>query len=705
MKRKQVALLFMCGVLLCPSCVSASTKNMALMTCSKGDRLDISLDSKSVKWAVSDKDIAEVKDGIIYIKSEGKCDIVNKKTGYTIKLTSEGSAKNSSILEVNYSTKSSDMLDVDVDDDTVSVKTVEVNEEVALNSPIGNKSVSEESLKNDKYLQKVNDENDSVDDEEVARKIDELMGGNIDADYDDEYEDDDTEDVNDEFVVSGNGVSDNSVSSDTEDYEEDSLNAGSEGVVDFVDDTTESNIINPDAMDSVTVKDEEDGEPVSAKDEGVYTSESDTGEVTVIRVVTPEINRDKFKGYMGESLDLDISNTECDVVYSSDDTDVAVVDKNGLITLVGEGKTTIYADTEYNRLECKVESKAPYVDEDKIYLTDRSEEYKIEVKDNKGNLPVSYRVVKGRGDGKVTKDGVVTVEEGKDIVVRVYVGNLEFEKEFSCVNNHESYWDAMQPAIRECLGTPYVFGGNSPKNGLDCSAYVSYVYRTVGLVNGRYTAQGLYNMADKVSTPKPGDMVFFHSTYSTSDYVTHIGIYAGNGEMYHSGDPNQKTSLNTPYWRQHLIGYGTMIDENVKNIGNGSPSMDYLHKYTRTQGKTGYSQEDLELVWAIVGQECSSSYEGALAVVSSAYNRAKENYGGYGTDVLSQLKAPSQYCYSPNVSPSYLWQQRLNGNVADFVKQAVSDCLTTGKTNHNYKSFRSYPMNSSCVNFGGNWYF
>lgn len=706
MKRKQVVLLLMCSIMALPVGVSASTKNMALMTCSKGDRLDISLDSKNVKWTVSDEGIAEVKDGIIYIKEEGKCDIVNKKHGYTIKLTSEGESKGSSVLELNYSTRSSDMLDVDVDDNTVKVETVEVNEGVALDSLTSNSSVSEGSIGNDKQASRVEELKNSIDEDEVTKKLEELRGENAEYDEDEYYDEDDDEDSYDEDEEDVEAVEDEedkeSVSSNSSDSDED---ADIAEVVDFVDDTTNSNIINPGAMENVK-KDEDvaDG-VVSTPEEGVYASESDTGEVTVLRVVAPELNHEKFNGYMGESLDIDISNSNCDVVYSSDDTDVAVVDQNGLITLVGEGKTTVFADTEYNRLKCKIESKAPTVDEDDVYLTDEDEEYEIEVEDNKGDLPVSYRVIKGKGDGKVTKNGIVTVDEGKEITVKISVGNLEFKKKFSYVNNHESYWDAMQPAIKECLGTPYVFGGNSPGKGLDCSAYVSYVYRTVGLVNGRYTAQGLYNMAKKTTNPKPGDMVFFHSTYSTSDYVTHIGIYAGDGYMYHSGDPNQKASLNTPYWKQHLVGYGTMIKDDIKYIGNGSPSTKYLDKYTKTMDKTGYSQKDLELIWAIVGQECSSNYEGALAVVSSAYNRAKVNWGGYGTDVLSQLTAPSQYCYSPAVSPSYLWQRRLNGNVSDFVKQAVSDCLTKGVTNHNYHSFRSYPTGSNCVNIGGNWYF
>ena len=35
---------------------------------------------------------------------------------------------------------------------------------------------------------------------------------------------------------------------------------------------------------------------------------------------------------------------------------------------------------------------------------------------------------------------------------------------------------------------------------------------------------------------KPGDLVFFHSTYDAGTYVTHVGIYAGENRMFHAGD-------------------------------------------------------------------------------------------------------------------------------------------------------------------------
>ena len=120
---------------------------------------------------------------------------------------------------------------------------------------------------------------------------------------------------------------------------------------------------------------------------------------------------------------------------------------------------------------------------------------------------------------------------------------------------------------------------------------------------------------------------------------------------------------------------------------------------------SSYTQDQLELIWAIVGQEDSGSYEGALAVITSAMNRADQNYGGYGKNALAQLTAPGQYCYSPSVSDPSYYQARLGGNVADYVKQAVSDCLTKGYRNHSYLNFRSRNSTGHSILIGENWYY
>lgn len=109
------------------------------------------------------------------------------------------------------------------------------------------------------------------------------------------------------------------------------------------------------------------------------------------------------------------------------------------------------------------------------------------------------------------------------------------------------------------LGYPYVWGGSSPETSFDCSGFVSWVYNHSGWSIGRCTAQGLYNICTPVSEDEVqlGDLVFFKGTYATYG-VSHVGIYMGNAEMLHCGDPISYADLTLPYWKQHFFAYGRL---------------------------------------------------------------------------------------------------------------------------------------------------
>lgn len=109
------------------------------------------------------------------------------------------------------------------------------------------------------------------------------------------------------------------------------------------------------------------------------------------------------------------------------------------------------------------------------------------------------------------------------------------------------------------LNYPYVWGGSNPNTSFDCSGFVSYVLTNSGLRDtGRLGAQGLYNISTRISSPRPGDLVFFVGTYDTPG-VSHVGIYVGNGMMLHCGDPIQYSSIETSYWQSHFYAFGRVL--------------------------------------------------------------------------------------------------------------------------------------------------
>ena len=105
------------------------------------------------------------------------------------------------------------------------------------------------------------------------------------------------------------------------------------------------------------------------------------------------------------------------------------------------------------------------------------------------------------------------------------------------------------------LGCPYVAGGASP-SGFDCSGFVYYVLKQIGLSPYR-TPDSQYTHGSPVdkSNLQAGDIVFFSSNSGRS--LTHVGIYAGDGQFIHA--PNSRSTvsysdLTSGYWANTYYG-------------------------------------------------------------------------------------------------------------------------------------------------------
>ena len=114
-------------------------------------------------------------------------------------------------------------------------------------------------------------------------------------------------------------------------------------------------------------------------------------------------------------------------------------------------------------------------------------------------------------------------------------------------------------AAQQYIGVPYVFGGNNPRTGLDCSAYVKLVFSHVG-INLPRTADVQFTVGKPISTADliPGDVVFFQ-TYAPG--ASHVGIYLGEGNFIHASSSKGVTisSLYSAYYSTHYIGARRMI--------------------------------------------------------------------------------------------------------------------------------------------------
>jgi cell wall-associated NlpC family hydrolase len=121
--------------------------------------------------------------------------------------------------------------------------------------------------------------------------------------------------------------------------------------------------------------------------------------------------------------------------------------------------------------------------------------------------------------------------------------------------------DGPVQVAQRYLGVRYVFGGTDPSVGLDCSGLVQLVFRELGIALPR-TAQQQYDATTHVDRAdlQPGDLVFFARTYADPhDWVTHVGIYIGDGRQINAPTEGQVVSIQpvfSGFWGEHFIGGG-----------------------------------------------------------------------------------------------------------------------------------------------------
>jgi N-acetylmuramoyl-L-alanine amidase len=91
------------------------------------------------------------------------------------------------------------------------------------------------------------------------------------------------------------------------------------------------------------------------------------------------------------------------------------------------------------------------------------------------------------------------------------------------------------------LGVGYVYGG-STQYGFDCSGFTKYVFGNFGITLNRIAADqangGVWIDKSRLSA---GDLVFFATSGGT--YISHAGIYIGDGNFIHSSSGAGKVTI------------------------------------------------------------------------------------------------------------------------------------------------------------------
>ena len=112
------------------------------------------------------------------------------------------------------------------------------------------------------------------------------------------------------------------------------------------------------------------------------------------------------------------------------------------------------------------------------------------------------------------------------------------------------------------VGTPYLFGGNTPEGGFDCSGLVNYVYRDMlDLRLPRSSRELAVVQGPRIPVERlaSGDLVFF----GNAGQVSHVGIYVGEGRFVHApstGGTVRLDRLDGSWWLQHYSGARRLLN-------------------------------------------------------------------------------------------------------------------------------------------------
>ena len=133
--------------------------------------------------------------------------------------------------------------------------------------------------------------------------------------------------------------------------------------------------------------------------------------------------------------------------------------------------------------------------------------------------------------------------------------------------SHQAYSSAsarhLTAYARGLIGTPYKYGGHTPKAGFDCSGFVDYVFRRSAHVSLPHNSRLIsrHGFPVKSSQLHEGDLVFYDTNHSA---YSHVGIYLGNYRFIHapsSGGRVRTEDMRESYWESHYSGARRILRE------------------------------------------------------------------------------------------------------------------------------------------------
>ncbi|HEY0059035.1 MAG TPA: C40 family peptidase [Flavisolibacter sp.] len=91
--------------------------------------------------------------------------------------------------------------------------------------------------------------------------------------------------------------------------------------------------------------------------------------------------------------------------------------------------------------------------------------------------------------------------------------------------------DQVLAFAKTLIGVPYRYGSTDPKQGFDCSGFITYVFNHFGVQVPRSSVEFTnVERSVPIEASRPGDLILFTGTDSSNRIVGHMGIIVSNNK-------------------------------------------------------------------------------------------------------------------------------------------------------------------------------
>lgn len=213
----------------------------------------------------------------------------------------------------------------------------------------------------------------------------------------------------------------------------------------------------------------------------------------------------------------------------------------------------LQVETEYPNLSMdEKQGKAVYLQCKRVYDSHINRGNGADARDNYYEFNARAPVYCGNAamseEGMRWTNTVARMRKQYEMVLNLATNDASVSGTVSTVKGEGVGVDVCNYAL-QFVGNPYVYGGNSLTNGIDCSGFTKAVYAQYGVALPR-TSVAQRTVGVEVrdrSALKPGDLICYDATTQFSS--SHVAIYIGNGQVVHAAGQRSGIKVSNAFYR------------------------------------------------------------------------------------------------------------------------------------------------------------